>query len=154
MPLSHTSPASHSSTSEGHRGCQRTRLGGLGFLLLFSHFYAWPGAPELRPAALRSTGITLLLGGTWCPGDQAGAARVPRPGVMLKSLPSLSPCPSRFHCCSHPSLTCHGSLFPRWINSLSLSFPLSPAHEVKELDPPPGHTFLRPLWWSRLLPTP
>lgn len=51
MPLSHMSPASHSSTSAGHGGVRGPGWGGLR-LLPFSHGCPWPGALELRPVEL------------------------------------------------------------------------------------------------------
>ena len=58
MPLSHTSPASHSSTSAGHKAGSEGQHGdGLGRLPPFSHSCLWRGAPEWRPGELKgSTG--------------------------------------------------------------------------------------------------
>ena len=76
MPLSHTSPASHSSTSVGHRGHQRSRMG-----------WSWVSAPlfpllptswstraEAGGAGDKHGPLTPPLCGTPCPND--GQVRV------------------------------------------------------------------------------
>ena len=73
MPLSHTSPASHSSTSVGHRGHQRARTGWSCvsaplFPLLPT---AWSTRTEAGGAGDKHGPLTPPLCGTPCPNDQA-----------------------------------------------------------------------------------
>lgn len=134
-PLSHTSPASHSSTSAGHGG---GAVRGPGWRQCRRPLLPFPTPAlglEIRAEASRAQEkpgtLTPLPSGTRCPGAQARCYQGPWPCLVPKSvglallrssspnkrhLPAaplpIPPRPSS-HFCSYPSSTCHGSLSPQ-----------------------------------------
>lgn len=88
MPLSHMSPASHSSTSAGHRGVRGPGWGGLRPLLFFFCSCPWPGGPKLSPAEhVRSMAPTPYS-------HVAHHALVAKPGASLISTLTKQDAPS------------------------------------------------------------
>ena len=141
MPLSHTSPASHSSTSVGHRGCQRARMGwSWASATLFPLLpMAWSTRAEVSGAGEKHGTLTPLLCGTLCPDDQARCCQEPWATCDSKELRPPHPssvltkqshsalgflCPNCSPGCSCPSPTCHGCL-PSHVNKLPYIFGLT-----------------------------
>lgn len=124
MPLSHTSPASHSSTSMGHRGCQRARMGrSWASATLFPLLpMAWSTRAEVSGAGEKHGTLTLLLCGTLCPNDQTRCCQQPWATYDSKELRPPHPS-SVLTKQSHSSL---GFLLPQLLSRLLLPFPHLP----------------------------